>query len=106
MPLGTLQFWLSRSTWRAPARTPIAATAAAASPGVAVFLLLAVVAGVVVTGLFSGSDENSGPFVGRWGLELSEAHEVLFRVLQGLVIIHVLGVVVEFGKPRTRLCPP
>ena len=52
--------------------------------GVAVFLLLAVVAGVVVTGLFSGGEDNAGPFAGLWGLELSDAHEVLFRVLQAL----------------------
>lgn len=73
--------------------------------GVAVFLLLAVVAGVVVTGLFSGSEESSGPFVGLWGLELSEAHEVLFRVLQGLVVVHVLGVVVESVKAKDALVP-
>lgn len=63
--------------------------------GVAVFLLLAVVSGVVFTGLFSGSEENAGPFAGLWGLELSELHETLFRVLQALVVIHVLGVIVE-----------
>ncbi|OQW60460.1 MAG: hypothetical protein A4S17_00790 [Proteobacteria bacterium HN_bin10] len=73
--------------------------------GVAVFLLLAVVAGVVVTGLFSGEENNAGPFVGLWGLELSELHEVLFRVLQGLVVIHVLGVVVESVKARDALLP-
>ncbi|MEQ1617647.1 MAG: cytochrome b/b6 domain-containing protein [Terricaulis sp.] len=73
--------------------------------GLAVFLLLAVVAGVVVTGLFSGGEESSGPFAGLWGLELSETHEVLFRMLQGLVVIHVLGVVVESVKARDALVP-
>lgn len=73
--------------------------------GVAVFLLLAVVAGVVVTGLFSGDESNAGPFAGLWGLELSEAHEALFRVLQGLVVVHVLGVVVESVKAKDALVP-
>ena len=73
--------------------------------GLAVFLLLAIVAGVVVTGLFSGDDDNAGAFAGLWGLELSEAHEVLFRVLQGLVVVHVLGVVVESLKAKDALVP-
>lgn len=73
--------------------------------GVAVFLLLAVVAGVVVTGLFSGVEGNAGPFAGLGGLELSGAHEVLFRVLQALVIIHVLGVLVESVKAKDALVP-
>lgn len=73
--------------------------------GVAVFLLLGVVAGIVVTGLFSSSEENAGPFAGLWGLELSELHEALFRVLQGLVVIHVLGVVVESVKAKDALVP-
>lgn len=73
--------------------------------GVAVFLLLAIVAGVVVTGLFSGDEGNAGPFAGLWGIELSNAHEVLFRVLQGLVIIHVLGVLVESLKAKDALVP-
>lgn len=73
--------------------------------GVAVFLLLAIVAGVVVTGLFSGDEGNAGPFAGLWGIELSDAHEVLFRVLQGLVIVHVLGVLVESLKAKDALVP-
>ncbi len=73
--------------------------------GLAVFLLLATVAAVVVTGLFSGGEDNAGPFAGIWGLELSEAHEVLFRVLQGLVVVHVLGVVVETLKAKDALVP-
>lgn len=73
--------------------------------GVAVFLLLAIVTGVVVTGLFSGGDDNAGPFLGLWGLELSELHELLFRVLQGLVVFHVLGVVVESALSKDALLP-
>ncbi len=73
--------------------------------GVAVLMLLTVVAGIVVTGLFSSNRESSGPFAGYWGLDLSEAHEVLFRVLQGLVVIHVLGVVVESMKAKDALVP-
>ena len=73
--------------------------------GVAVFLLLAVTSGIVVTGLFSGGEDAAGPFAGLWGLELSELHEVLFRVLQALVVVHVLGVVVESVKAKDALVP-
>lgn len=73
--------------------------------GLAVFLLLGVTAAVVVTGLFSGGERIAGPFAGLWGLELSEAHEVLFRVLQGLVVVHVLGVIVESVKTKDALVP-
>jgi cytochrome b len=73
--------------------------------GVAVFLLLAVVAAVVFTGLFSGGENASGPFAGVWGLELSEVHELLFRVLQGLIVVHLLGVLVESLKAKDALVP-
>lgn len=72
---------------------------------VAVFLLLGVVAAIVFTGLFSSGEGAGGPFAGMWGLELSEAHEVLFRVLQVLVALHVLGVLVESFKARDALIP-
>jgi cytochrome b len=70
---------------------------------VAVFLLLIVIAAVVVTGLFSESEAQSGPFAGLWGLELSELHEELFRTLQGLVVLHLLGVAVETVKTKDAL---
>ncbi len=73
--------------------------------GIAVFLLLAVVSAIVFTGLFSGGEGAGGPFVGVWGLELSELHELLFRVLQGLVLVHLLGVLVESLKARDALIP-
>lgn len=73
--------------------------------GVAVFLLLIVSAGIVVTGLFASGHESAGPFAGRWGLDLAEAHELLFRVLQGLVVLHLLGVVVETWRARDPLVP-
>lgn len=73
--------------------------------GAAVFMLLAVVAGIVVTGLFSEHDGVGGPFAGLWGLELSDWHEPLFRVLQVLVVVHVLGVVVESWKAKDALLP-
>ncbi len=73
--------------------------------GVAVFLLLAITAAIVVTGLFAGGENNAGPFAGMWGLDLAEAHDVLFRILQALVILHVLGVVVETIKTRDALVP-
>ena len=68
--------------------------------GVAVFLLLITAGLVVVTGLFSGGDDNSGPFAGLWGLNTGELHEALFRILQILVVIHLVGIV--FGSLRTR----
>jgi cytochrome b len=70
--------------------------------GVAVVLLLAIVSSVVITGLFSSSDDLRGPFA-RTGLDLSDAHEILFRVLQALVLVHVLGVAVESWKARDNL---
>ena len=73
--------------------------------GVAVFLLLLNVTGLVFTGLFSGGEDNSGPFAGLWGLQLSEAHEILFRVLQALIVVHVLGVVVGSWKAKDALVP-
>jgi cytochrome b len=73
--------------------------------GAAVFLLLLNVAALVVTGLFSGGDDNSGPFAGLWGLQLSELHESLFRVLQGLTVIHIAGVAVESWKTKDALVP-
>ena len=73
--------------------------------GVAVFLLLLNVAGLVFTGLFSGGENNSGPFAGLWGLQLSDAHETLFRILQALTVVHVLGVAVESWKAKDALVP-
>lgn len=73
--------------------------------GLAVFLLLATTAGIVVTGLFSGDEGVAGPFVGWWGLELSEVHEALFRLLQILVVIHVLGVIAETVLSKDALVP-
>lgn len=73
--------------------------------GVAVFLLLALVLGIVITGLFSGGQENAGPLAGFWGPDLTDAHEILFRALQALVVVHVLGVIVESVKAKDALVP-
>ncbi|MGD2131385.1 MAG: cytochrome b/b6 domain-containing protein [Maricaulaceae bacterium] len=73
--------------------------------GLAVFLLLANVAVIALTGLFSSGDENVGPFAGMWGLELSEVHEVAFRVLQALVVVHIFGVIAESWKAKDGLVP-
>lgn len=73
--------------------------------GVAVFLLLLNLAVIVATGLFSGGEHNAGPFAGLWGNNLSEVHEVAFRVLQALVAVHILGVVVETIRGRDPLVP-
>lgn len=73
--------------------------------GLAVFLLLLTVSAVVVTGLFSGEEGSAGPFAGVWGLELSDLHEGLFRVLQALVAVHLLGVLVETLRTKDGLVP-
>jgi cytochrome b len=72
--------------------------------GLAVFLLLITTGVIVATGLFSGEDEMRGPFAGL-GPDLSEAHEVAFRVLQALVVVHILGVIVETLRARDPLVP-
>lgn len=73
--------------------------------GLAVFALLALVTAMVVTGLFSGGDEMAGPFVGMGGLNMAEVHEALFRVLQALVVLHLIGVAIESWLSRDRLIP-
>lgn len=73
--------------------------------GLAVFLLLLTTAAIVITGLFSGEERMAGPFAGIGGTDLSEIHEVLFRILQGLVVIHVLGVVAETLLSKDALVP-
>lgn len=73
--------------------------------GVAVFLLLAVVSVVVVTGLFSGGEETAGPFAGVGGINLAETHEASFRVLQALIGLHLVGVIVESWLSRDALTP-
>lgn len=72
--------------------------------GLAVFLLLLTTGFIVVTGLFSGEGEMRGPLSG-FGPDLSEAHEVAFRILQVLVVIHILGVIFETVKARDPLVP-
>lgn len=73
--------------------------------GIAVFLLLGVSAVVVASGLFSGDEGFVGPYAGLWGLELSDLHETAFRVLQGLVAVHLVGVAFESWKTRDALVP-
>ncbi|HEX8900357.1 cytochrome b/b6 domain-containing protein [Vitreimonas sp.] len=73
--------------------------------GVAIFALLAIVSALVITGLFSGGDEMAGPFVGMGGLNMAELHEALFRVLQALVVLHLIGVALESWLSRDRLVP-
>lgn len=74
--------------------------------GVAVFLLLAVVSVVVVTGLFSGGEETAGPFAGVGGINLAETHEASFRVLQALIGFISLASSSNPGSVATRLHQP
>ena len=71
--------------------------------GAAVFLLLATVSACILTGLFSSGEGLAGPFVGMFGLNLSEIHELAFRALQALVLLHLLGVAVESWLARDAL---
>lgn len=71
----------------------------------AVFLLLAAVSACVLTGLFSSDDGLSGPFAYIFGLELSDAHEISFRILQALVALHLLGVAAESWMTKDALVP-
>ena len=73
--------------------------------GVAVFLLLASVSACVITGLFSSGEGITGPFVTKFGLDMSEIHELTFRVLQAVVALHLLGVVVESWLVKDALVP-
>lgn len=66
--------------------------------------LMATVALVVVTGLFSAGDEGpSGPFASTFQVDMAEIHEVLFRILQGLVVLHLTGVAVTSLASRENL---
>jgi cytochrome b len=73
--------------------------------GVAVFLLLILSALLVITGLFSNGEHNGGPFAGLYGLDLGEAHELIFRLLQIVVVLHLAGVAIESVKARDALVP-
>lgn len=72
--------------------------------GLAVMLMLLTVAAIVFTGLFNDGEHNAGPFAGALG-DIGEIHELLFRVLQGLVVVHLLGVVFETVKTKDALVP-
>lgn len=69
----------------------------------AVIALLLVVSAVVVTGLMSEGEQEGGPLALVFGVNLSELHEVSFRVLQGLVAIHLIGVAVTSWATRDNL---
>lgn len=72
--------------------------------GVSVLLLLVAVSFVVVTGLFSAGDEGPrGPLAGRFGWNLANLHEPAFRILQVLVVVHLLGVAVTSLASRENL---
>ncbi|WP_291208669.1 cytochrome b/b6 domain-containing protein [Hyphomonas sp.] len=72
---------------------------------VAVFLLLIAVSVCILTGLFSSGEGLAGPFAEVIGFEMSDLHELAFRVLQGLVALHLLGVVAESLLAKDALVP-
>ncbi len=65
-----------------------------------IVLLLAVLALMVVSGLFAqGGEDLAGPWaasaIGLSGHQWYEVHEVSFNVLLALIVVHVAGVVVD-----------
>ncbi len=72
--------------------------------GLAVIVMLALVAGIVVTGLFNDGEHNAGPFAGAIG-DVGEIHELLFRILQAVVVVHLAGVAFETLKTKDALVP-
>ena len=73
--------------------------------GLAVLLMLLTITAIVITGLCSSSDERAGPFAVLLDINLSELHEDVFRVLQGLVALHLAGVAYVSWKTRDGLIP-
>lgn len=71
---------------------------------VASLALMITVALIVLTGLFSAGEESvSGPFAGVIPGDIGEVHEILFRILQGLVVLHLAGVAVTSLASRENL---
>ncbi len=77
-----------------------------------VVLLLAVLAGVVATGLFGGEISNgqlesAGPLAHYVSVTTASAsiemHEAVFNILLALVAIHIAGVVIDFVLTRDNL---
>lgn len=69
----------------------------------AVIALLLAVSAVVLTGLMSQGEREGGPLALVFGVDLSELHELSFRVLQGLVALHLIGVAVTSWASRDNL---
>jgi cytochrome b len=72
---------------------------------IAVYLLLLNIILIVATGLMSAGEVNAGPFAGAWARQFAELHEGAFRVLQGLVALHLLGVLIETIFTKDALIP-
>jgi len=67
-------------------------------------VLMLLVAATAATGLFSASDHGlSGPFAGAFNVNFEEIHEVFFRVLQAMVLLHLAGVATTSFASRDNL---
>jgi cytochrome b len=73
--------------------------------GVAVFLLLGAVSACILTGLMSSGEGLTGPLAAYVPFEMSDMHELAFRALQALVVLHLIGVAVESWLARDGLVP-
>ncbi|MEX1250742.1 MAG: hypothetical protein WEA77_06045 [Hyphomonas sp.] len=68
-------------------------------------LLLTTVSVCILAGLFSSGESLTGPFADTIGFEMSEVHELAFRVLQDLVALNLPGVVAESWLAEDALIP-
>ncbi|HRJ00991.1 MAG TPA: cytochrome b/b6 domain-containing protein [Hyphomonas sp.] len=73
--------------------------------GVAVFLLLGAVSVCIFTGLMSSGEGLTGPLAGYAPFEMSNVHELAFRALQALVVLHLIGVALESWLAKDGLVP-
>lgn len=66
-------------------------------------LLMLLVAATAVTGLLSADDDRTGPLSLIFNVNLKDLHEPAFRLLQAMVIVHLLGVAVTSFASRDNL---
>ncbi|PQA87727.1 cytochrome b/b6 domain-containing protein [Hyphococcus luteus] len=66
-------------------------------------VLMLIVALTAVSGLLSADDDRTGPLSLIFNVNLKELHEVSFRLLQAMVVVHLLGVAVTSFASRENL---
>ena len=66
-------------------------------------VLLLLVALVAITGLLSADGDRTGPLSVIFNVNLKDIHEPAFRVLQAMIVVHILGVAVTSFASRDNL---